>query len=626
MPGAAGAGAGPAMKKTITIVVIVGLAAFAVSLGVHWYRGQGRPDEAPPSHPGPPKRFVNPRALSPDDFFAVGTIASGQGAIFDTSNLKLATVTIGSDVLRGDICLIGGVPAAVFCFNEVHLDRRVRFMGRLPVIIVSKGSIVVKTLLSVSGPDAQGKTGGKGICGGHDGGSAGADGRGPGGGSAGRGAAGGSYGGRGANGTEGKAARTYGQSPIFRLQGGSGGGGGADGGGAGGGAIQLLAGKAIEIASNGSIQADGGSGAGNIVGGGGGGSGGAILLKAPRIAIGGQVLARGGKADGGDHAGGAGGGGRIAIYFTGTLEGKLPTPGQHVAGGRADRSERRGRAGTVVPMASAAWWTFDKLQTEGTGKKVAVDSMGQSHGVLWELDESALVDGVCGKGLQLDGEIGYVEVSSSRDPIRHLGRRSMTLALWVRTEGLADKAVLVGKGMPMVQGGEMLAQWMQGGYGKRFVIQKRGKRIVFAVEQGTTRSTVGVAAEKVLTGEWVHLAAVRDAEARMLRIFVNGRKLAEAPDSTIDVSSQLFNLYLGAGEDGSIKNFVRAAIDDVRVFTVALGADALTGLIRHSLAGGGVAALGPAGGAGESETWIDPSLSDKDRKAVERARDRYKPR
>ena len=612
------------MKKIVIIVVVAGLAAFAVSLGVRWYRHKNPPTSAR-TKPTKGKTLAkkssrsNESILQPADFFAIGSIETAHRVVFDTGDLKrVPMATIGPNTLRGDVRKINGVPVAVFCFSNVYLDRPVRTTGMLPLAIVSKGSIVIKTRMTVSGSPAAAAAGGTGVCGGHSGGSAEADGHGPGGGRGGRGAGGGSYGGRGGDGNKADATSTYGLSPIFRMEGGSGGGGGLAGGGAGGGAIQLAAGKAIEISSAGSILADGGAGTAGKDAAGGGGSGGAILLTAPEITIHGVLSARGGR--GGQGGGGGGGGGRIALYFARSFAGNLPSPTRHAAGGQAEQKQWNGQAGTTLPMPALAWWTFDEIRPGARGK-VAVDSMGQSHAILWNMDDSALVPGVCGKGLQLDGEVAYVEVYS-RDPILGLGRGSMTLALWVRTEVLADNAVLIGKGMPMVEGGQLLAQWVRAGYGKRFVIQKRRGRIVFAVEQGDTRSAVSVTAEEVQTGSWIHLAAVRDAEAKTLRIFVNGRKLAEAPDSTKDVSSH-FSLHMGAGEDGAVKNFGRATIDDVRLFAEALGADALAGLIQHAAAGGGrVAAGGPAGSGGPVDEWIDPSLSDKERKALERTRER----
>ena len=628
MRGAAGAGAGTFMKRIVTIVMVVGLAAFAVSVGVRQCGRDDRPKDKKKDSSGnhteskaPP--LSNASILKPEDFFAtIGSIEPGQSAVFDTGDLKRPpTVTVGPNTLRGEAKDIGGARVAVFFFSNVHLDRPVSTKGTLPLAVVSKGRLVINTRISVSGSPGSGAAGGTGVCGGHDGGPVKADGHGPGHGLGGLGAGGGSYGGRGGDGRMAKATATYGQSPILRMQGGSGGGGGVVGGGAGGGAIQFAAGEAIEIGSAGSILADGGAGAADSSGAGGGGSGGGILLSAPKITIKGNLSARGGSGGrGGNRAAGAGGGGRIAIYFPGSFEGKLPSATQNTAGGTAEIGQWHGQAGTIVPMPSAAWWTFDTIDS-GARNKAFVDNMNRNPATIWNLDtEKAVVPGVNGNGLQLDGEGGYLEIHS-RDPILQLGRGSMTLALWVRTEVLANKAVLVGKGMPTFEGEQLLEQWMRAGSGKRFVIQKRGDLVVFAVEAKAIRSAVSVSADLVETGSWVHLAAVRDAKAKTLSIFVNGQKSAQAPDSTRDVSSN-FNLYLGAGEDGAVKNFARATIDDVRVFNEALSADALVGLMYHAVGGSGqVVTTGPAGPGGPIEEWIDPALSDKERKVLERNRD-----
>jgi len=621
------------MRKTLTLVVVVALVAFAGALAVRWYAVDGK-DNSPAAASRPAGRggdvtikpYVHPSLVRPDDVESIGSIRTPQAVVFDTGTGKgVPTVTIQGRTLRGEARTIEGVDVAVYCFDDVFLENAIEVRGKRPLVIVSKDRIRVYRRLSVMGGRASGASAGAGVCGGHDGGAPGSAGRGPGAGASGRGAAGGSYGGAGADGAQGKAGVAYGRSHIRRMVGGSGGGGGGGAGGAGGGAIQLSAATAIEIAPGGSIVADGGAGAASPSGSGGGGSGGAVLLSAPRIDLRGQVSVRGGDGGGGGQgrSGGAGGGGRIAVFYTQSFTGTLPVASQAAAGGRT-HNERHGQAhhGSVVPTVSLAWWSFDQIHSSAQGR-AAVDSMNRSHAILWHVEDSALVPGVCGRALQLDGEQACVEVYS-RDPISRLGAGEMTVALWVKTEVLADNAVLVGKGMPMVEGGEMLVQWHRAGYGKRFVIQKRGAQIVFAMEEISKQSQVAVAAEDVETGQWVHLAAVRDTKNRMLRLFVNGRKLAEGADRTGNVSNQ-FSLYFGAGEDGSVKNHGRVAIDDVRVFAAALDGDALTGLIHHAIVGGAAGfdpALSDVVLPHPAEPWLDPTLTIAESRMIEALWDR----
>ncbi|WP_152629963.1 hypothetical protein [Haliangium ochraceum] len=115
----------------------------------------------------------------------------------------------------------------------------------------------------------------------------------------------------------GSAGARHGQAAVPILLGGSGGGDGGTGtinacapgsGGAGGGAVQLYAGRRLEIAAGGGVNVGGGGGGGGrsvacaASGGGGGGAAGALYLQAPEIVHRGTVAANGG-------AGGAGGAG-----------------------------------------------------------------------------------------------------------------------------------------------------------------------------------------------------------------------------------------------------------------------------------------------------------------------------
>lgn len=105
----------------------------------------------------------------------------------------------------------------------------------------------------------------------------------------------------------------YGTPELVPLLGGSAGGSGATPGtGHGGGAIQLVAGKSIDVKPGAFIAAPGaGGGQGGLASSqesSGGGSGGAILLEAPTVTIAGVLAVNGG--GGGEGAGGNAGGGK----------------------------------------------------------------------------------------------------------------------------------------------------------------------------------------------------------------------------------------------------------------------------------------------------------------------------
>jgi hypothetical protein len=122
----------------------------------------------------------------------------------------------------------------------------------------------------------------------------------------------------------------FGAPELVPLFGGAAGGGDQDGteGGAGGGAIQLVAGVAFTLGTNGYVSAGGGGGEAN---GGGAGSGGAILIESPDVTINGTLAANGG--------GGA--------LFNGGSSGQAGQPGDTAALGSAVTAGI-GSAGDVI--------------------------------------------------------------------------------------------------------------------------------------------------------------------------------------------------------------------------------------------------------------------------------------
>ncbi len=222
-----------------------------------------------------------------------------------------------------DTILLGGV----YDFKSFIVDPNVevKVIGSKPLIIRSKDAILIKGTINASGGKGtngnSGNNAGKGgqaVGGGFDGGNGvfnsststnGNKGNGNGSGGFGvnlSGGGGGGYANFGFNAflLWGLGGKSYGDSSLQIIYGGSGGGSGSGGynrssggGGAGGGVIQMSSCEEITITLSGSILCNGGDGGSDGMsncGAGGGGSGGTIFLSAATITIRGKVNATGG--------------------------------------------------------------------------------------------------------------------------------------------------------------------------------------------------------------------------------------------------------------------------------------------------------------------------------------------
>jgi hypothetical protein len=281
---------------------------------------------------------------------------------------------IGCDNAKKDVNYVvkemtmnGGGKIVVFVARSIHVQPNTVLRvvgGHLPFALVALDTIKLDGSLHVlpglaggaynERPDTQGAGPGGG------GGGDGANKRGGGGGSfCGTGGQGGVEQGSGA--TPYPKSSTYGTPELVPLVGGSAGGKGTGGFGVGatsashgGGAVQLVAGKSIELAAGAFISAPGSGGQqGGLAAdqeATGGGSGGAILIEAPSVTIAGVVAANGGGGGGG--AGGNAGGGQSgepghdsdATFASGGTGG-----GTGGAGDRADGADATGGASFTAP-------------------------------------------------------------------------------------------------------------------------------------------------------------------------------------------------------------------------------------------------------------------------------------
>jgi hypothetical protein len=248
----------------------------------------------------------------------------------------------------------GGGRISIFLVKSIRIEQTANVLVRGPfaVAIVAKESIdIVGSMVAHAGN------------GGGFNGSTSRIGRGPGGGSE---ASGGSFCGVGGHGDSGVPGAAYGTDTMVPLIGGSAGGpAGAGGGGAGGGALELVAGKTVNV--TGFVSMPGGAGEINS---GGAGSGGAILIESPTVTISGTLAANGGGGGVGNGTGSEGlpnaspapgdpnGAGNGSAGTS--LDGAAGTKG----GGGAGRIRIRGNAsitGTVSPAKGTKCVTFGAI-------------------------------------------------------------------------------------------------------------------------------------------------------------------------------------------------------------------------------------------------------------------------
>ena len=230
-----------------------------------------------------------------------------------------------------------------------------------------------------------------------------------------------------------------------------------------------------------------------------------------------------------------------------------------------------------------AWWKLD----EASGS-IATDSAANGHtgtitGVTWTL-------GKMGGALSFNGASDYVFASDAQSGGTtgaglDMGTRDWTVAAWVQTTNsgmVLSKMGFVGGSNP-------------DGWG----LSVSGNGTVGAVLHKSGVATVNIFSGDGATmndGQWHHIAVVFDRAGSMSR-YVDGLQsgtrysLSSLSGQSIDNSNQV---QIGARDQAGDRIYFRGAIDDARVYALALSAQEIAALAGVELP------------PGETVLWSDP--------------------
>lgn len=210
---------------------------------------------------------------------------------------------------------------------------------------------------------------------------------------------------------------------------------------------------------------------------------------------------------------------------------------------------------TLVPP--VAYWTLN--ETSGT---TAHDVTGNTAlaGTLQGTTLPAWTTGHFGNYLTFAAGGGkvYVPSSSTID----FGDEDLSVSLWaIQSVSFSGQYEVFIKGT--------IGSGAFPGSGKRYELYRKDANFRFAIDDNVTKSEISIAATNFCTGNWVHIAAVRDTAANQIRLYADGVLKGTATDSTGSIS-QTEPLYLADGV------FTNGAIDDVRIYRYALTQEQIT--------------------------------------------------
>lgn len=223
---------------------------------------------------------------------------------------------------------------------------------------------------------------------------------------------------------------------------------------------------------------------------------------------------------------------------------------------------------TVLDDNPVAYWRLgDKPPTPQyfgmglfyTDQAIAKDETGHGHDGTYQgnptLGVPGLITGDPDTAVQFDGVDDSVLVGSHTD-FDVLAADSLTLAAWVKTTSSASMVVLQRIG--------------SGGITPYYRLEVTAGQPRFFV-RGTISGEPGVAGPSILDGLRHHIVGVRDVQADLLRLYVDGVEVATVADSSVGDLATSRDVWIGSHDGGT--QFFNGLIDDVAIYAHALSPD-----------------------------------------------------
>lgn len=205
-----------------------------------------------------------------------------------------------------------------------------------------------------------------------------------------------------------------------------------------------------------------------------------------------------------------------------------------------------------LPPGIVAHWKLD----EQSGSTMSDYSEYGNSGTLINMDNNAWTTGILGNALRFDGVDDYVLVL--HDESIDFAEQGFTVSFWLKQSEIDRHMRYIIKGTHEIPG-----------TGKRYEVFHHSSNVVrFAIDDNVTKSRIEVSNTNFVTGDWVHVVAVRNTASDQLQLYVNANLEGSAPDNTGNIS-QDEDLYLGVSSD-EFDTYLTGALDDIRIYNYAL--------------------------------------------------------
>ncbi len=251
--------------------------------------------------------------------------------------------------------------------------------------------------------------------------------------------------------------------------------------------------------------------------------------------------------------------------------------------------------GFTTPGILEAHWKLDEH-----GGSIARDSSGRGLDATFK-GNPARVPGKLGGAVRLDGLSQYVDAKRAA-AFRLLG--SMTVSAWIRPASFPVDDAVIASNIEDMSGATL-------GWQLDTTIDRGPRTIGFKVGDACNQLTARYGATPLVANEWYHVAAVYDAQARKMDVYLNG-VLDDGP--LVGTISRMHRssrqpLSIGRRSDRKGYEFI-GTLDDVQVYSFALSAEEIVASMHGHPVNRAKAVVSPGGDIRHDDpvvgacTWI----------------------
>lgn len=202
----------------------------------------------------------------------------------------------------------------------------------------------------------------------------------------------------------------------------------------------------------------------------------------------------------------------------------------------------------VAAPQPVVYYTFDELGD------VVSDASGNGNDGTINGGVELSDDGKIGKSFKFNGTDAYVE-------LERVVQDDFTLMAWIKTDEPGIQA------NDQAYGGSGLIWSDVSGVADDFVLAVLGEKLSFFIGDADPSITSG---KDVVTGDWVHVAAVRDATGGEIALYIDGEQDIAAPGYDAPVDD---NPIIAIGSNVLDSRYYTGLIDEVKIFDVVLAED-----------------------------------------------------